>query len=383
MFPFFSSIVTNVFKVINNSLSFYHHQDTPRLWSPLLASFSFLYALGVRGRLSGYKRGFLKMNTLPGFVVSIGNLTAGGTGKTPAVIMLAKWAREEGYRVAVLSRGYGGGYRSKILEISDGSNIKVHPRESGDEAYLLAKHLGGVPVVLSRERFLAGKFAYQKYGTDFFILDDGFQHLSLRRDLDIVLIDAVSPLGNGHLLPWGPLREPMGELERADVFIITRTQGGKRGGRATVLLKERFPATPIYYSDHVPERVVFPCMRSSHDHSFLRGKRVIGFAGIAKPEEFKETLLSLGAEVVRFQSFPDHHPFSTRQMQALMNLRKELGAEILITTAKDWVRISSFAPYCLELAYLDIEFVFSGSHDDEEEFYKRIRRTARERGPSL
>lgn len=382
MFPFLSSsTATNVSRGTNRSLRFCHTQDNPRLWSPLLAFLSFLYGLGVRGRLWGYKSGLLKRNTLPGFVVSIGNLTAGGTGKTPAVAMLAKWAREEGYRVAVLSRGYGGRYRSKVLEISDGSTIKAHPRESGDEAYLLAEHLRGVPVVLSRKRFLAGKFAHEKYRTDFFILDDGFQHLSLGRDLDIVLIDAVSPFGNGHLLPWGPLREPVGELGRANVFIITRTRGGKKGSRAAELLKERFPATPVYYSDHVPERVVFPSKRRSHDHRFLRGKRVIGFAGIAKPKEFKDTLLSLGAEVVGFQTFPDHHPFNIRQMQALMDLRGDLGAEILITTAKDWARISSFAPYCPELAYLDIEFAFSGVR--HEEFYNTIRRAVRKGGLSL
>ena len=127
------------------------------------------------------------------------NLTAGGTGKTPAACMLAEWARGEGYRIAVLSRGYGGSYREKVLEVSDGNRRHAGQDEAGDEPCLLSRRLLGVPVILSKRRYLAGLFAHEKFGTNFFVLDDGFQHLVLKRDLDIVLVDASDPFGNGRL----------------------------------------------------------------------------------------------------------------------------------------------------------------------------------------
>jgi len=148
-------------------------------WTCLLAAFSVLYSLGLKFRFLAYRYGFFKRKSLPGFVVSVGNLTVGGTGKTPATVMLAKWALNQGYQVAVLSRGHGGRYKSKVFEVSDGKNISDDPTETGDEPYLLAKNLPGVPVVLSKKRYLGGLFAREKFGTDFFILDDGFQHLEL------------------------------------------------------------------------------------------------------------------------------------------------------------------------------------------------------------
>ena len=154
-----------------------HERRTFSLATPALALLSFLYGLGVRLRVKAYRG--MKKRSLPGFVVSIGNLTVGGTGKTPSVCMLAEWALGEGYRVAVLTRGYGGRYKTKVLEVSDGNDIKVGPAEGGDEPYLLAKKLHGVPVIISKKRYLSGLLAYKKFGTDFFILDDGFQHLAL------------------------------------------------------------------------------------------------------------------------------------------------------------------------------------------------------------
>jgi tetraacyldisaccharide 4'-kinase len=217
-----------------------HHGESPGFWSPLLTVFSILYGAAVRFRVTIYKRRGFKKKILPGFVVSIGNLTAGGTGKTPAVVMLARWALNQGYRVAVLTRGYGRLSKAKVLEVSDGEVIKADCRESGDEPYLLAKKLTGVPVIISSKRFTAGTFAHRKFGANFFILDDGFQHLGLKRDLDLVLIDAIRPFGNGHLLPWGPLREPIDQLARAGALILTRFSNQNSTQRTTYLLKSRF-----------------------------------------------------------------------------------------------------------------------------------------------
>ena len=347
------------------------HQDKSfGFWSPFLAFFSILYGAGIRLRLSAYRRKRFKRKSLPGFVVSIGNLTAGGTGKTPAVIMLARWALKEGYRVAVLSRGYRGRYREKFLEVSDGEAIKADPQESGDEAYLLARKLPGIPIVISRKRYIAGSFAHGKFGTNFFVLDDGFQHLELKRDLDLVLMDAASSFGNGHLLPWGPLREPIDQLARADIAILTRFSNQNSAQRTTDLLNEKFPAIPIFCADHEPEKVVFPQLNESHEPDFLKGKRVLAFAGLARPEVFRETLTRLGADLVYFKSFRDHYRFKPNEIQALIQMREELGAQYLLTSEKDWVRMAAFAPMCPEMGYLSIKFTMVS---DQDGFYKMIK----------
>ena len=322
--------------------------------TPALALFSFLYGLGVRLRRIAFGR--IKKKTLPGFVVSIGNLTVGGTGKTPAVCMLAEWALGEGYRVAILSRGYGGRYKTRVFEVSDGNDIKAGPVEGGDEAYLLAKKLPGVPVIISKKRYWAGLLTHKKFGTNFFILDDGFQHLALKRDLDLVLIDASTPFGNGHLLPWGPLREPVTGLKRADAFIVTRFDEDHSGDDLMGLLHRQFPDQPLFRSDHTPKQIVFPG-RKFVDHSgFLKGKRVIAFAGIARPEVFKETLIRLGVELVFFKGFEDHHSFHPEEIQDLMIKKGRLKADYLLTTEKDWVRMETLLPEYPDLAYLTITF---------------------------
>jgi len=335
--------------------------------SLLTAPLSGLYGLAVRVRMKAYSRA--GGSSLPGFVVSIGNLTVGGTGKTPAACMLARWALHEGYRVAVLSRGYGGHYGEKVLEVSDEHGINATPAEAGDEPVLMARRLPGVPVVVSRQRYLAGLRALEKHGSDFFILDDGFQHLGLKRNLDLVLVDATNPFGNGHLLPWGPLREPFVHLERAHAFLLTRAGDGA-GGDVAALLSERFPGKPLFRSDHLPERIFFPFRREAYPPRRLEGKRVAAFAGIGRPEAFHDTLKRLGAEVVVFKAFPDHHLYTPGEIQALIMEKEGHGADWLITTEKDWVRLESLGPPYPHLAYLEVTFTLvSGS----EAFYGWIR----------
>ena len=357
--------------VFERSWSRIRQKDSLSPWLPLLAVFSVLYGVGVRLRLWAYSQGIFKTKTLPGLVVSIGNLTTGGTGKTPAAIMLARWALNEGYCVAVLSRGYGGRYKSKVLEVSDGKCIKADPRETGDEPYLLAQKLPGIPVVISRKRYLAGLIAHGKFGSDFFILDDGFQHLELKRDLDLVLLDATSPFGNGHVLPWGALREPIDQLARADGYIITRfSSRGGSGDNLPDLLKWKFPATHIFCADHLPDKVAFPYSDEVHGPGFLKGKRILAFAGIARPEVFKETLIELGSEVVYFRGFRDHHQFEKEEIQALIDMKEKLDVQYLLTTEKDWVRMASIAPVCAEMGYLCIKFDFVTNQND---FFKMIK----------
>ncbi|SPD76504.1 Tetraacyldisaccharide 4'-kinase [uncultured Desulfobacterium sp.] len=332
------------------------HQDrSVGLKSLPLALLSVPYglALGLRPRL--YSFGMIRKRSLPGTVISIGNLTVGGTGKTPAVAMVSRWAKEKGFNVAILSRGYGGVYKGKVLEVSDGKSIKAGPRQAGDEPYLLAKRLPGVPLVISKMRYLAGLFAHEKFGSDFFILDDGFQHIALKRDLDVVLIDAVNPFGNGHLLPWGPLREPVNHLVRADVFIITRAVSPSSTELARGI--EKFPSTPVFFADHRPSEIVFPCTSNVFEASFIKGKKILAFAGIANPRLFRETLIRLGADVVFFKGFKDHYQFKREDLSSLIREKEGSKAQYMITTEKDWMRISSLDLTCRELAYLAIEFV--------------------------
>ena len=339
-------------------------------WLPAFAFFSFFYGSGVRFRLWAYKRGLFKRERLPGFALSIGNLTVGGTGKTPAACMLAEWALKEGYRTAILSRGYGGHYKGSVLEVSDGNDIKVGPAQAGDEPYLLAKRLKGVSVIVCRKRYSAGIYAHERFGSNLFVLDDGFQHWDLHRDLDLVLMDASNPFGNGHLLPWGPLREPKGALERADAFLITRSGDDPSPKILVDELKSEWPGKPVFRSDHAPERIVFPAKGVVETCDSVSGKRVVAFAGIGKPEGFVKTLTELGAEVVSFKRFEDHHPFQPREIQGLMDDLRRLQADYLLTTEKDWARMEDTVPRYPDLAYLTIRMDVL---DEKEAFFRMVK----------
>lgn len=336
-----------------------------------LAFLSILYGAGVRLRVR--RRG--RKLRLPGFVLSVGNITTGGTGKTPAVVAIAGWARDQGYRVAVLSRGYGGRYPGEVLEVSDGQHIHTGPREAGDEPCLLASRLPGVPVVLARRRAMAGLYAHRKFQSDFFLLDDGFQHIGLSRDLDLLLIDAKSPFGNGHLLPWGPLREPLSHMERASGFLITHWSGEKKEEELCRWVERRFPARPLFRSAHVPERVLVPGTGESHPVEFLKGKRVVAFAGIARPFHFRKTLTEAGVDLVGFRVFRDHHRFREEEIRDLLALKSASGADLLITTEKDRQRMMQEMTSCPNLACLTISMRLHS----EEKFFAFLSKAVRSR----
>ncbi len=329
---------------------------------------SSLYGLGVKLRFFSCR--YMKKRSLPGFVVSVGNLTVGGTGKTPATRMLAEWASKEGHRVAVLSRGYGRRHENKTLEVSDVNGILAGPEEAGDEPYLLANNLPGVPVILSKKRYKAGLLAHKKYDTDIYIMDDGFQHITLERDLDLVLMDASNPFGNEQLLPGGPLREPVDHLARADVFMLTRSGGESSAKESMAFLKDKFPDKPVFQSNHIPDRVVLPNKNEVHAPGFLEGKRVVAFAGIAAPDRFRETIIDLGAELVFFKAFGDHHAFQTVELLKLITQKESLKADCLLTTEKDWVRIEGPLKEYPDLSYLTIRLTLKS---DENRFFQLIK----------
>lgn len=340
------------------------HRDrrfTP--WSVPLAICSGIYRLGVGMRLGAYATGMLKGRSLPGFVVSVGNLTAGGTGKTPAAVMLARWAVDQGCQVAVLSRGYGSKDHKALLEVSDGQGNYADVRMAGDEPLLIANAVPRAPVIISRSRYLAGMYAHEKFGSDFFVLDDGFQHLQLKRDLNLLLVDAADPFGNGHLLPWGPLREPIGQLRRADAVILTRARHAPAIHQTLPFLSKKVVRVPVYRADHEADRLMVPHSGGMFAPDFLQKKRVVGFAGIAHPEHFKKTLVESGAEVVAFKGFGDHYPFTTKDTEALIHIKESMEADFLVTTEKDWMRIAQLMRPYKDIAYLRIRFCMLPGED--------------------
>ncbi len=299
----------------------------------LLTLLSFPYALALRVRAAAYAIGLLRSYRLDRPVVSVGNLTVGGTGKTPAVAFLARWYQSRGKRVAVLSRGYGGSSRGEVRIVSDGSEIHLSPGEAGDEPYLLATSLSGLMVVIGADRYRAGLLAQERLDPDIFILDDGFQHLRLRRDLNILLLDRGRPFGNGRTLPAGLLREPASAAGRADLVLYTRC-GGKQPDDTT---GKPFSAALHHLTGAVPlgggELQPFD--------SFRKG-RVMAFAGIADPEAFFTSLEEEGVHLVTTLSFPDHTGYGDEELAAIARLRDASRSDCLITTEKDAVKL---APY--------------------------------------
>lgn len=342
-----------------------HEARGLHLYTIPLAFFSFLYGIGVRTRNA------LILNRgrrLPGFVLSVGNITVGGTGKTPAVIMVARWAKAQGYRVAVLSRGYGGKIKKGAQVVADGKDILLSPEISGDEPWLIASSLKGVPVVCSPARYLAGVEAKRCFDTEFFILDDGFQHIRLARDLDVVLADAKSPFGNMHLLPRGPLREPISGLRRADMIVFTRFNG-----LSPCCNTPHITGKPVFTGDHCPDKIIYPCTGEEKDLASVRGKSAVAFSGIARPESFRKSLSDLGVNILSFRAFGDHYPFTREDLIKLEEERKAVKADMLVTTEKDWARIREVAPDKKNIALLSIKFVIE---PDEKRFFSIIKERA-------
>jgi tetraacyldisaccharide 4'-kinase len=329
-----------------------------------LLSLPYQGAVAARNRL--YDRGILRQERLPCPVISVGNLTVGGTGKTPTVILIARMLREKGRRPAVLSRGYGGTARAPVNTVSDGKQILMGWRAAGDEPILIAKAVPGVPVLIGPERVRTGRTAIERYSADVLILDDAFQHRALFRDLDVVLLDSARPLGNGSLLPRGPLREPQEALWRAHLLIRTGDPGSEDP------LPE-LPSLPSFRSVHRPRSLVEAATGRALPLAELRGKKVCAFAGIGNPAAFRQTLAGLGAEVIAFRAFPDHHPYGPSDLEALRRLADEVAAERTVTTEKDGIRLADFPDFLLELSLLRIGMEITPADAFAELLFSRVR----------
>ncbi|MBI3449713.1 MAG: tetraacyldisaccharide 4'-kinase [Acidobacteria bacterium] len=308
--------------------------------SALLSPLAALYGGAVGARAFLYRRGWLGSETVSVPVVSVGNLVAGGTGKTPVTALVARLLHEAGLNPAIVSRGYRGKRAVDPLVVSDGSGAPaVAAAAAGDEPVMLAGLLPSIPVVVARRRAEGARLAISRLGARSIVLDDGFQHVALRRDLDLVLVDAAAPFGNGRLLPAGLLREPPRALARAGAILVT----GAGGDPADLLARWRPPGTPIFHVTVSPASLALVRADASTetvDLSSLVGARVVAFAGIARPERFDSALRALGADVAEFHPFKDHHPFASGDVSRIIQAAARHGARALVTTEKDLARLT-------------------------------------------
>ncbi len=308
-----------------------------RLLLAFLAPSALVYAIALRLRAAMYQAGLLRTRHLPRPVVSIGNITVGGTGKTPVTAYIARLLMEHGFKVAVLSRGYGGNLEGQIAIVTNGKDLLLAAEQCGDEPYLLAKTVPGVMVVIGADRHAAGMLAMEHLDPDIFLLDDGFQHLRLHRDLNILLLDSNSPFGNCWTLPAGLLREPRSAIQRADLIILTRCTDER-------------PAIPaLSGKPHCKARHAIGDAIALNDGEpvpldRLRGKKLLAFAGIAEPQAFFDGLSSLGLNLVRTIVFPDHVTYGTPQISAIAGILESSGADFAITTEKDGVKLGNLPP---------------------------------------
>jgi tetraacyldisaccharide 4'-kinase len=259
---------------------------------------------------------------------------------------------DAGKRVAVLSRGYKGTKERTGGVVCDGEVMMLSPSQSGDEPYMLARRLEKIPVLVGRDRYRAGNVACQRFDTEVAVLDDGYQHFQLARDLNILLVNGRSGFGNGRLLPLGPLREPLAGLTRADHFVITKTDEKARIQSIEETLKHWNSTAGIFHGRYIPEHLLDPITGERECPDSLKGKRIVAFAGVASPDYFFELLKSLGATVLEEMIFPDHHRYTQRDLRKIQETTAE--TEWAVTTEKDMVRLRDMNTENLPIRVLEI-----------------------------
>ncbi|HMK75161.1 MAG TPA: tetraacyldisaccharide 4'-kinase [Thermodesulfobacteriota bacterium] len=322
------------------------------------------YGWGVRTRSFLYSLQLLKTRTLPCPVISVGNITVGGTGKTPLVIALAKGLAARGIPVAILSRGYK---RTKTSEpvVSDGKTTFLSPEESGDEPFLVAKACQGIPVLVGKDRFINGQLALQRFGVRGLLLDDGYQYLPLYRDINILLIDSTIGFGDCHLLPRGILREPLSHLRRADLLLINKAAEPAAYQPLEKKIQEIYPGAQVFHRDYVLVSLVGPEEQQEGLDS-LKGKKVLALSGVANPNSFSSMLRKCEMKIVGEAIFPDHHLYTAKDLSYIEEKAKEAGG--IVTTEKDMVKLKRLNIGHLPIWALRIEMKIW----EEEEFFKRI-----------
>jgi len=302
-----------------------------------------LYGLIVRFRLWCYRKGWLTTTRLPCRVVSVGNLTVGGTGKTPIAILLAEWLSAKGQRVAILSRGYKRMSKAPRLLVSDGSRMLAGPLEAGDEPFLMAQRCPQAIVAVGADRVALGQWVLERYPVDCIVLDDGFQHRSLHRDVDLVLLDATDAAGLDALFPAGRLREPLQELDRASAVMITRADSRQDVNE----IYGRLRAIGSSYEDAIevvfrPESFMAIISREQQPVGWGRTKTAWLVSGIGNSHSFRRLAESTGIEILGETVFEDHHRYRDDEIRQIRASMQAKGSEIVLTTEKDGGKLSSF-----------------------------------------
>ncbi len=318
-----------------------------------------------------YDRGLLKSRRLPCPVISVGNVTVGGTGKTPAVELAVKTLRDAGITAGVVSRGYGRRTRGTLV-VADPRGIRVDPAASGDEPFLLARRLPGTPVVVGENRYDAGQVCLERFGVGALVLDDAFQHRTLEKDLEIVMVSGAAPWGNGRLFPRGPLREPVNALTRAHLVVITCPRDELNARTIAETVKAHNPAGGVVTARYEPVECWAVWGAPPPRVAELCGLRLYAFAGIARPRSFARTLAELGVSVAGFAEFPDHHWYAPGEVEALAREACAKGAQALITTEKDAVRCAGRCTSAFPLWALAVRLVLTDGRSAWETAFQRL-----------
>ncbi len=340
----------------------------------LLIPLSWMYRIIVELRGWLYDLRLLKPKRLPRPVISVGNIVAGGTGKTPVVIWIAKALRQEGVSVAILLRGYGSQSEQSAGIVSDGKEAFMSVEASGDEAAMITRELSMAPahcgkkkpastfVLIGKDRYAAGIQAIRSGNVGALILDDGFQHRKLARNLEIVTIDATQPFGTGKLLPAGTLREPALALRRADLILITRIDLIESPFQIRKTVEKLAPGTPIVESCHQPTELYRLGTNEKFELHLLKGKRLLAVCGIGNPKAFADTLRRCQPKCVKLLAFPDHHRYTPKDIRQIQDCANQTQADLIVTTRKDEQKLL-FISEGMQMLVLAVELVITKGRD--------------------
>lgn len=331
-----------------------------------------IYVAGSRVRAKGFESGVFPKHRLPCRVISVGNLTVGGSGKTPMTMYLAQLLKDSGYSPAVISRGYKGKMEKTGGVVSDGRNILMGPEQAGDEPLMMATCLPHIPFLVGADRYAIGKKAIARFSPDVIILDDAFQHRRLYRDIDFVLVDATVGFGNGFLLPRGILREPLEALARADAIVMTRSDLTDSAFDAEIA--KALPHIPVFRSvnqpflygvvkanEEMPNDIA--AKPDSNDLGFLQNKRILGVSGIARNTEFKRMVADVFGQLVDFLEFPDHYAYSVADLHRIFKRAGHFSVDCVVTTQKDYARIQGRMKAPVDMAVIGIQMDFGGDRE--------------------
>lgn len=340
----------------------------------LLFLLSIIYSQLAKLRAALYQNNILKKEEAEIPVISIGNITTGGTGKTPFTAFLAEKLKED-YKVAVISRGYGA---SQDVEepflIKKEKKLRAEAAQAGDELFMLARRYDNLIFIRSADRYQGTKLA-EENGADLILLDDGFQHYQLKRNLDIVLVDSESPFSNNRVLPAGLLREPFAALKRADIFLINRSENISFAElkKLKKSLKTLSPANKgIYRSETRLDSCVAVAGQEEEELDFLKEKKVFAFSGIGSPEAFKKSIEAAGAELVSYQIFKDHYNYQKEDLLTILDQYSASNADLILTTEKDAVKLFDYETMIGDLPFYYLKI--SLEIEEEEKLLKDIKR---------